>query len=78
MTDAEKLSLAYQLQAQDPATYPAVSDALAKIEADALAMQPAPPAPSDVVQYRHLKAADGTNIEHVEILGDGTERPVVA
>jgi len=73
MTDAEKLSLAYQLQAQDPATYLTVADALVQVQADALAMLPAPPAPTDVMGVRHVKAANGTTIEHVKILGNGTE-----
>jgi len=76
MTDANKLSLAYQLQAHDPATYPDIATALAKVEADALVMMPAPPADGDVVASRHLKRADGTTIEHIEVLGDGTQRAV--
>ena len=78
MNDAQKISLAYQLQALDPATYPTFADAVAKVEVDALAMLPALPGAGDVVGERILKAPNGTTIEHVEHLGDGTERAVVA
>jgi len=73
MTDAEKLSLAYQLNNQDPATYPDLASALAKVEADAMALAPAPPSPGDVVGMIHVRDAKGQTIKHVSILGDGSE-----
>lgn len=75
MTDAEKLSLAYQLMAQAPATYSTLAAALAKVNADAAALLPPAPAAGAVVGVRRV-IKDGAVIEHVEILGDGTERPV--
>ena len=76
MTDAEKLSLAYQLMAQDATLYPAVADALAQVEIDAAALLPSPPVATDVVQVRHLKTAGGGTLEHVEVLADGSTRNV--
>jgi len=78
MNDAEKLSLAYQLMSQAPATYPDIVTALAQVELDAALVAPPAPLPGDVVGERHAKAPDGSTIEHIQKLGDGTELAVVA
>jgi len=77
MNDAEKLSLAYQLMNQDSATYPDVATALVQVELDAQTLLPPTPSPTDVIGSRRLVLPSG-GVESVEIMGDGTERAVVA
>lgn len=73
MTEISKLSLAYQLQAAGDVR--PLAEIVAQIEADATALAPPPPGPGDVIGSRRVVRGDEV-LEHVEILGDGTERPV--
>lgn len=76
MTDAEKLSLAYQLVASDPVNFPDAATALVQVNADEAALfAVAAPAPTDVIGTKHMLHPDGT-VEKTEFMGDGTERPM--
>ena len=72
MTDAEKLSLAYKLQAADAVAYPDVATALVKVNADALAMLPPAPLPGDVVGVSHVVMPDGSAVT-TRTMGDGSK-----